>query len=171
MKLPRRHFLQLTAGAAALPAASRIASAQTYPRPVRIIVGLRLTFRQNMKLDSPGPAAIGVQTVFVAGGGSRIQRFLGSWLFNSRGAAEARQHRECALLDLGSVRNKRRGGVLRRKLFPVLLDRIAAHDRDPGHGPRGVRQAFLLGKQIKLGDPVSANSSAGHRGRQIAELS
>ena len=75
MKLPRRHFLQLTAGAAALPAASRIASAQTYPRPVRIIVGLRLTFRQNMKLDSPGPAAIGVQTVFVAGGGSRIQRF------------------------------------------------------------------------------------------------
>jgi tripartite-type tricarboxylate transporter receptor subunit TctC len=40
MKLPRRQFLHLTAGAAALPAVSRIAWAQTYPtRPVRCIVG------------------------------------------------------------------------------------------------------------------------------------
>ena len=39
MKLPRRKFLHLAAGAAALPAASRIARAQTYPtRPVRVIV-------------------------------------------------------------------------------------------------------------------------------------
>ena len=39
MKLPRRKFLHLAAGAAALPAVSRLASAQTYPaRPVRIIV-------------------------------------------------------------------------------------------------------------------------------------
>ena len=39
MKLPRRTFLHLAAGAAALPAMSRIARAQTYPaRPVRIIV-------------------------------------------------------------------------------------------------------------------------------------
>jgi tripartite-type tricarboxylate transporter receptor subunit TctC len=38
MKLPRRNFLRLAAGAAALPAASRIVWAQTYPtRPVRII--------------------------------------------------------------------------------------------------------------------------------------
>ena len=38
--LGRRNFLHLAAGAAALPAASRIARAQTYPtRPVRIIVG------------------------------------------------------------------------------------------------------------------------------------
>jgi len=38
MKLPRRHFLHLAAGAAALPAVSRIARAQSYPtRPVRII--------------------------------------------------------------------------------------------------------------------------------------
>jgi tripartite-type tricarboxylate transporter receptor subunit TctC len=41
MKLPRRRFLHLAAGAAALPAVSRIAWAQTYPtRPVRIIVGV-----------------------------------------------------------------------------------------------------------------------------------
>jgi tripartite-type tricarboxylate transporter receptor subunit TctC len=40
MKLPRRQFLHLAAGAAVLPAASRIARAQTYPtRPVRILVG------------------------------------------------------------------------------------------------------------------------------------
>ena len=40
MKIPRRRFLHLAAGAAALPAVSRIARAQTYPtRPVRIIVG------------------------------------------------------------------------------------------------------------------------------------
>jgi len=40
MKLPRRTFLHLAAGAAALPAASRIAKAQAYPsRPVRIIIG------------------------------------------------------------------------------------------------------------------------------------
>jgi tripartite-type tricarboxylate transporter receptor subunit TctC len=39
MKLPRRQFLHLAAGAAALPAISRIARAQAYPtRPVRIIV-------------------------------------------------------------------------------------------------------------------------------------
>jgi tripartite-type tricarboxylate transporter receptor subunit TctC len=38
MKLPRRNFLHLAAGAAALPAVSRIAWAQAYPtRPVRII--------------------------------------------------------------------------------------------------------------------------------------
>src|SRR5262245_54005380 len=40
MKLPRRKFLHLAAGAAALPAVSRIARAQAYPsRPVRIVVG------------------------------------------------------------------------------------------------------------------------------------
>jgi tripartite-type tricarboxylate transporter receptor subunit TctC len=40
MKLPRRRFLHLVAGAAALPATSRIARAQAYPsRPVRIVVG------------------------------------------------------------------------------------------------------------------------------------
>ena len=39
MKLPRRQFLHLAAGAAALPTVSRFAFAQTYPsRPVRLIV-------------------------------------------------------------------------------------------------------------------------------------
>jgi tripartite-type tricarboxylate transporter receptor subunit TctC len=40
MKLPRRRFLQLVAAGVALPAVSRIATAQPYPaRPVRIILG------------------------------------------------------------------------------------------------------------------------------------
>jgi tripartite-type tricarboxylate transporter receptor subunit TctC len=40
MQLPRRRFLHVAAGAAALPALSRPARAQTYPmRPVRMIVG------------------------------------------------------------------------------------------------------------------------------------
>src|SRR5262245_29275025 len=41
MKFPRRTFLHLAAGAAALPFAPHVARAQAYPtRPVRIVVGL-----------------------------------------------------------------------------------------------------------------------------------
>jgi tripartite-type tricarboxylate transporter receptor subunit TctC len=63
MKLPRRKFLHLAAGAVALPAVSRVAKAQTYPtRPVRIIVG------------------------FPAGGVSDIfARLIGQWLSDRLG--------------------------------------------------------------------------------------
>ena len=45
MKLNRRNFLHLAAGAAALPAVSRMARAQAYPsRPVRIMVGFPAGF-------------------------------------------------------------------------------------------------------------------------------
>jgi tripartite-type tricarboxylate transporter receptor subunit TctC len=40
MHLPRRQFLRLVAAAVALPAAARLAVAQSYPtRPVRIVSG------------------------------------------------------------------------------------------------------------------------------------
>src|SRR5262245_24196463 len=49
MKLPRRRFLHLAVGAAALPAVSRGAWAQTYPsRPVRIIVGFGAGFSPDI---------------------------------------------------------------------------------------------------------------------------
>jgi len=58
MKLPRRRFLHLAAGAAALPAASRMAWAQSYPtRPVHVLVGV-----------APG------------GPNDTVARLLGQWL-------------------------------------------------------------------------------------------
>jgi len=58
MKLPRRKFLHLAAGVAALPAVSRIARAQSYPaRPVRIVVGFP-----------------------PAGGADIVARLMGQWL-------------------------------------------------------------------------------------------
>jgi len=58
MKLPRRNFLHLAAGAAALPAVSGFAWAQAYPsRPVRWIVGF-----------APG------------GGNDIVARLMGQWL-------------------------------------------------------------------------------------------
>jgi len=48
-RLPRRQFLHLAAGAAVLPAVSRLAWAQAYPtRPVRIIVGYPAGFTPDV---------------------------------------------------------------------------------------------------------------------------
>jgi tripartite-type tricarboxylate transporter receptor subunit TctC len=51
MKIPRRHFLRLAAGASALSAVSRVAKAQTYPtRPITMIV----PFPAGVGLDPMG---------------------------------------------------------------------------------------------------------------------
>jgi hypothetical protein len=68
MTLPRRRFLHLAAGAAALPAVSPMANAQAFPgRTVRIVVGfpvgrLRIFHRERRRfrivgstLQSPDP--------------------------------------------------------------------------------------------------------------------
>ena len=58
MRLPRRTFLQLAAGASALPVVPRIARAQGYPsRPVRIIVGFAPGEAQPRLLAVPSRAA------------------------------------------------------------------------------------------------------------------
>jgi tripartite-type tricarboxylate transporter receptor subunit TctC len=80
MKLPRRTFLHLAAGAAALPALSRIASAQAYPsRPVRLIVG------------------------YAAGGGVDIAaRLMGQWLSERLGQQFIVENRPGAATNLAT---------------------------------------------------------------------
>ena len=80
MKLPRRQFLRLAAGAAALPAVSGVASALDYPtRPVRMIVG------------------------FAAGGGTDITaRLMGQWLSERVGRPFVIDNRPGAATNIGT---------------------------------------------------------------------
>ena len=80
MKLPRRKLLHLAVGAAALPAASRIARAQTYPsRPVHLIVG------------------------YAAGGPTDISaRLVGQWLSERLGQQFVIDNRPGAATNIGT---------------------------------------------------------------------
>ena len=80
MRLPRRQFLHLAAAAAALPAVSRLAWAQTYPtRPVHVIVG------------------------FAAGGGVDITaRLIGQWLSERLGQSFITENRPGAGGNIGT---------------------------------------------------------------------
>ena len=80
MKLPRRNFLHLVAGAAVLPAVSRLAPAQAYPsRPVRIIVG------------------------FAPAGGTDIMgRLIGQWLSDRLGQQFVIENRPGAASNIGT---------------------------------------------------------------------
>ena len=80
MTFRRRTFLAMAAGAAALPAASRMARAQAYPsRPVRIIVG------------------------FPAGGATDIQaRLMGQWLSDRLGQQFIIENRAGASGNIGT---------------------------------------------------------------------
>jgi tripartite-type tricarboxylate transporter receptor subunit TctC len=80
MKLPRRKFLYLAAGAAALPAMSRVAMAQAYPsRPVRIVV----------------PFAAGGATDIIA-------RLIGQWLSERLGQQFVIENRPGAGSNIGT---------------------------------------------------------------------
>jgi tripartite-type tricarboxylate transporter receptor subunit TctC len=89
MKLPRRKFFHLAAGAAALPAVSRIVSAQVYPnRPVRIVVPV-----------SPGGAL------------DILARLIGQWLTERLGQPFVIENRPGAGTNIGIevvVRARRR---------------------------------------------------------------
>ena len=80
MKFPRRQFLHLAAGAAALPVVSRVARAQTFPtRPVRIIVG------------------------FTAGGAFDITaRLIGQWLSQQLGQQFITENRPGASTNIAT---------------------------------------------------------------------
>jgi tripartite-type tricarboxylate transporter receptor subunit TctC len=80
MTLPRRQFLQLAAGAAALPVMPRIARAQAYPtRPVRLIVG------------------------FPAGGvGDVLARLMGQWLSDRLGQPFVIENRPGAATNIAA---------------------------------------------------------------------
>ncbi|MEA2887376.1 MAG: hypothetical protein QOD11_1736 [Bradyrhizobium sp.] len=80
MTFPRRRFLHLAMGAAALPALPRIARAEAYPsRPVRIIVG------------------------FPAGGATDIQaRLMGQWLSDRLGQQFIIENRAGASGNIGT---------------------------------------------------------------------
>ncbi len=80
MKLPRRNFLHLAAGAAALPAISRVAFAKTYPsRPVHLFVGF-----------PPG------------GPGDIIARLMGQWLSERLGQQFIIENRPGAAGNVGT---------------------------------------------------------------------
>jgi tripartite-type tricarboxylate transporter receptor subunit TctC len=80
MRLPRRKFLHLAASAAALPAVSRMAGAQTYPtRPVRVIVAF-----------PPG------------GFGDIIARLMGQWLSDRLGQPFVIENRPGAGSNIGT---------------------------------------------------------------------
>jgi tripartite-type tricarboxylate transporter receptor subunit TctC len=80
MKLPRRQFVQLAAGAAVFPAMLRVAGAQTYPsRPVRVIVAT------------------------AAGGGNDIiARLIGQWLSERLGQQFVVENRPGAGSNIGT---------------------------------------------------------------------
>src|SRR5262249_27096923 len=80
VRFPRRHFLRLAAGAAALPALARPALAQSFPsRPIHLIVGF-----------APG------------GGNDIVARLLGQWLADRLGPGAVVENRPGAASNIAT---------------------------------------------------------------------
>src|SRR5258708_24903925 len=108
MKFPRRTFLHLAVGAAALPAMPRLARAQAYPsRLVRIIVG------------------------FPAGGATDIPaRLMGQWLSDPLGQQFIVENRAGASGNIGTqaVAQTPRGGYTLLPVAAPNLVKAAPHN-------------------------------------------
>jgi tripartite-type tricarboxylate transporter receptor subunit TctC len=88
MQLPRRGFLHLTAGAAALPVVSSIAAAEPYPtRPVHLIVG----FAAGQSIDI-------------------VARLMAQWLSERLGQQFIVENRSGAGGNIAAGRARRAGG-------------------------------------------------------------
>ena len=114
MKLPRRNFLHLAAGAAALPAVSRIAWAQAYPtRPVRLILGY-----------APGNAP------------DIVARLIGEWLSERLGQPFIIENRPGAGTNIGTESFVQAAHGVRGQLLPV--------GRHALRGVREAREVFTV---------------------------
>jgi hypothetical protein len=150
MKLPRRQFLHLAAGAAALPVASGVAWAQSYPtRSVRWIVP------------------------FPPGGGTDIvARLIGQWLSGRLGQPLVIENRPGAGLEVTALENRLslggrrcraaaqvRGGIGRARAGRCPgqwhFRRQAAATGDP-HGADRVHQRHRRGRRGFGREPVAA---------------
>jgi tripartite-type tricarboxylate transporter receptor subunit TctC len=138
MKLPRRRFLHLAAGFAALPTVSRVARAQAYPsRPVRLMVGY----------PAGGGADITARLI-----GQGLSELLGHPFVVENGRAPARSLRgeasftaarssppKVQIAFAGSgvadfTSNPNYKGTSIRYVFAVYSDRRASHGIPSGHG-------------------------------------
>jgi len=117
MKLPRRKFLQLTAGVAALPAMRRTAWAQSYPtRPIRLVVpfppGGAFDFVGRPWADRMKPLVGTVVIENIGGGGSSLGA-----------AAVARAHPDGYTILLGGTQTHVNEALLKsRPLYDAVKD-------------------------------------------------
>src|SRR5882757_7736881 len=109
MKLPRRQFLHLAAGALALPAVSRMAQAQAYPsRPVRILVA-----------SPPGGTA------------DFLARIMGQWLSERLGQPFVTENRSGAatIAAAEAVANAARDGHTLLLINPAHVLNVTLYDK------------------------------------------
>src|SRR5437899_3090753 len=123
MKLPRRKFLQLTAGVATLPTTPRTAWAQAYPtRPIRLVVpfppGGAFDFVGRPWADKMKPLVGTVVIENIGGGGSSLGA-----------AAVARAHPDGYTILLGGTQTHVNEALLKTR---PLYDPVKDLDAIPG---------------------------------------
>jgi tripartite-type tricarboxylate transporter receptor subunit TctC len=151
MKRPRRQFLHLAAGAAALPAASRIARAQAYPsRPVRILVGF-----------PPG------------GGADIVARLIGQWLSERLGQPFIIENRPGAASNIAAeavIRSPPDGYTLLLVTLPANAINATLYDKLKFNFIRDIAPVAALTRdsQRHVGEPIVSGEdrSRVHRVRQ-----